>query len=247
MNKNIHFFDDIYVLDGSTDKTAEIISKLNVNLFLEKDNEHDPYMIKQKNSRGNVFNSARGFLLQKIKEKYLTEESVWVHLMHSDEIFYHDPRKVAIEADKEGADFVSWYCMHFFLHTSDKSNWNELKKLPAEERVTWYSYGCNNIGKPEEPWRENISFKLKKETNYDIGDNKIEPSPLTKRYSLRPIYKHFNMHNADRVLDERGRMGKNHGSGYFVDVIKDKSGNFNYSAKFDGSFGKWEIGTEHLK
>ena len=231
IRKNEMHFDAIYALDGSSDNTPNVLEtfpKIKKILF-EKDFNID-----------RIKDGVRQVVLNEIK---LSEsfENTWITLLHGDEIFYHNPRKVAEDADRTGCDKVNWFAMQYFLHTSDQPAWQELSQLSLEDRVTWYSTN-------ENPWVEFRQFKLYKDSNFDLyAHSFLQPSNLPKNwYSKMPIYKHYKAYDPNVSLDKKDRWGMQ-GSSIFVDIYKDTIGNFSQSHKFAGNFGKWEIGLEHLK
>ena len=229
LTKNEKFFDSIYALDGSSDDTPNILGQISKikKLILEKDlNLND------------IKDGVRQVVLEEIK-KNESYENTWVTLMHGDEIFYHDPRKVAEEANSEGCDGVKWYAMHYFLHTTDKDRWDELSKKSVEERVTWYATN-------EQPCEEFRQFKLYTHSVFNINTHGfLEPWGLTKMYSKTPIYKHYKAYDPNIILDGIGRWGKQ-GSSIFVDKYTDNCGNYRQAHQFLGSFNQWEKGLEHL-
>lgn len=230
LTKNEIYFDNIYALDGSSDETPAILKKFKKikKLILEKDLNFN-----------KIKDGVRQVVLDEIK-KQEPIENTWVTLLHGDEIFYHNPRKVAEEANSTGCDGVEWYTMHFFLHTTDKEKWDRLANLSVEERVTWYATN-------EEPCREFRQFKLCAHSVFDIETHGfLEPWGVTKKYQKYPIYKHYKAYDPNVNLDCRERWGLQ-GSSVFVDRYTDNCGNYRQAHKFEGDFGKWEEGLEHFK
>jgi glycosyltransferase involved in cell wall biosynthesis len=230
LSKNEKYFDAIYALDGSTDNTPNILKKISKikKIIFEKDL-----------NVSTIRDGIRQVVIDEIKRQEPINNT-WVTLLHGDEIFYHNPRKVAEDADCLGYDKVEWYAMQYFLHSSDKDKWNELASMSIEERVTWYATN-------EVPWVEFRQFKLFENTHIDINTHSyLEPANLTKLYHKKPIYKHYKAYDPYISLDSKYRWGTQ-GSSIFVDVYRDNIGNFRQAHKFEGNFGKWEEGLEHLK
>lgn len=231
ITKNQIYFDSIYALDGSTDNTPNILKSFTKikKLILEKDLDIT-----------NIKDGIRQVVLEEIKRNEPIDNT-WITLLHGDEIFYHNPRKVAEEADSTDSDKVSWYAMQYFLHSSDKSRWSELSKLSLEERVTWYSTN-------ELPFIEFRQFKLYEKTSFDLYQHgHLVPSNLIKKeFEKKPIYKHYKAYDPNITLESNKRWGIQ-GDSIFVDIYKDHYGNYSQAHKFSGNFGKFEEGLEHLK
>ena len=230
LSKNEKYFDSIYVIDGSTDNTPEILKKFDKvkKIILEKDL-----------NVGTINDGVRAYVLEEIKRNESIGDT-WVTLMHGDEVYYHDPIKVVEDAELEGANGVDWYTMHFFLHTTDKEKWDEISKLPVEERLTWYATN-------ELPMVEFRQFKLQEQSTYNQSIHGfLEPLGVNNKYSKHPIYKHFKSYDPNVSLDTKNRWGRQWES-IFVDKHLDNCGNFSHAHKFDGTFGSFEIGLEHLK
>ena len=124
--------DAIFALDGSSDATPEILRacpKLE-GLYFDRDVV----------GGGRVRDHHRAVLLKAARAKYGTGH--WYSLLHADEFTHDDPRAVIEAAEREGAGFVNWLAMQFFLHPDDAELY-DAGGLPlepnVERRVTWYS------------------------------------------------------------------------------------------------------------
>jgi hypothetical protein len=137
MREHAKYFDAILVLDGSTDRTEEIIRSFPQVKYFLKDKD-----ILDKLPNRKFEDGARQFLLEKAQEMYGYEG--WFTLLHGDEIFHDNPIEMAERAEKEGAEKINWYAMNFFLHTSDREKDLEAIKS-VQERVTWYCPGFLEI------------------------------------------------------------------------------------------------------
>jgi len=225
LSKNQKFVDTIYALDGSEDNTPKILKKFNkVKLILY-----------EKDLNALRVDGIREYLLEEIRKK--EGYNHWITLLHGDEIFYHNPLKVIQYAEKEEADGVVWYAMHFFLHSSDKKIWNEIKNLPVEKRVTWYAIN-------ETPWQEFRQFKLTENVKYNkIEHSRVRPHGIRKIFSKRPIYKHYKVYCLKQFQIYRSRWGGLRQKEIFID----KMPQYKYAIKFIKDFGKFEKGLECLK
>ena len=92
MDNNLKFFDKIFVLDGSSDGTTEIIKSYKNVVYLLHDNDIYP--------KRKVTDGARQFLLEKAQEMYPIEG--WFTILCGDEILVDDPNKVIERAEKKG-------------------------------------------------------------------------------------------------------------------------------------------------
>jgi glycosyltransferase involved in cell wall biosynthesis len=106
MDANQKYFDKILVLDGSSDRTAEIVRSYDCVKYFLKDTEMLDKLPNHKFEDG-----ARQFLLEKAQAMFPVEG--WFTLLHGDEIWHDDPNWVAAEAEKAHAQKVNWYVMNF--------------------------------------------------------------------------------------------------------------------------------------
>ena len=233
--KNARYIDTIYAIDGSTDSSPEIIKrhpKVKL-LLLERD-------LKLKKPIWD--DVLRQILLEEIKKK--EGYGCWITELHGDEIYYHDPRKVISAAEKEGADGVVWYAMHFFLHKTDKKNWNRLKLMSAEDRLTYYAID-------KRPWKEFRQFKFYDKSVYFLPRHSVtKPRGINHIFSKRPIYKHLKVYCPRQFEIFKGRWGglyPKKSEGIFMSDMPFRGKYYRHTIKFDGSFGRWEKGLESLR
>ena len=124
--------DAIFALDGSNDATPEILracQKLEGLLF-----DHDVA------GGGRVRDHHRAVLLKAARARYGVGH--WYSLLHADEFTHDDPRAVIEAAELEGAGFVNWLAMQFFLHPEDADLYDahgQPLEPSVQQRVTWYS------------------------------------------------------------------------------------------------------------
>lgn len=231
MDVNKKYFDNILVLDGSSDKTEEIIRSYNCVKYFLKDREIIDKLPNRKFEDG-----ARQFLLEKAQEMYPAQG--WFTLLHGDEIWHDDPNRAAEEAEKTRADKVNWYVMNFFLHTSDKSrDLDSIKSVQA--RITWYCPGFLEIRQ----------FKNKPGIRYDLSQrHQILPRGVGWRiYKHFPIYKHYPYRSVAQIMKKKqqniqsgfsvtyGRL--NGPDDCFVDILP----NYKVARRYDGSFHEFEL------
>jgi glycosyltransferase involved in cell wall biosynthesis len=231
MNEHTKYFDTILVLDGSGDRTEEIVRSYDAVKYFLKDAEIIDKLPGRKFEDG-----ARQFLLEKAQAMYGTEG--WFTLLHGDEIFHDDPVAMAEAAEKEGAEKINWYVMNFFLHTSDKGR--DLEKIKSvQERVTWYCPGFMEIR----------SFKNKPGIYYNLGDrHKVMPYGIGwKMYRHYPVYKHYPFRSVKQVMKKKQDHDQTGFSVSYRDIKKEDEcfqemlPDFKIARRFDGSFHEFEV------
>jgi glycosyltransferase involved in cell wall biosynthesis len=231
MDVNKKYFDKILVLDGSSDRTEEVLRSYDCVKYFLKDRE-----ILARLPGGKFVDSARQFLLEKAQTMYPIEG--WFTVLHGDEIWHDDPNWVAGEAEKARAEKVNWYVMNFFLHTTDKAR--DLDAIKSvQERVLWYCPGYLEIR----------SFRNKKGIAYDLSKHHvILPDGIGWQiYKHFPIYKHYPFRSVSQIMKKKklyqddsftptyDRIG-DEGS-CFVDILP----NYKVARRYDGSFHEFEI------
>ena len=234
MNEHTRYFDKILVLDGSTDRTEEIVRSYKEVKYFLKDSE-----IIHKLPGHKFEDGARQFLLQKAQQMYGCEG--WFTLLHGDEIFHDNPLKAAEKAEKEGAEKINWYAMNFFLHTSERGK--DLDEVSSiQQRLTWYCPGFLEIR----------SFKNKKEVHYDIGQyhNVLPKGVSWKMFSQFPVYKHYPYRSVDQMLKKK-KLNDRSGFSITWKKVKDEEScfvdilpNYKIARKFDGSFHEFELANQ---
>jgi glycosyltransferase involved in cell wall biosynthesis len=231
MNEHTKYFDKILVLDGSTDRTEEIIRSFKEVKYFLKDKEIIHKLPKHKFEDG-----ARQFLLEKAQEMYGCQG--WFTLLHGDEIFHDNPVEAAERAEKEGAEKINWYTMNFFLHMLDKDKDQDLIKS-IQQRLTWYCPGFFEVRQ----------FKNKEGIYYDLGQrHKVLPNGIGWRtYRFFPIYKHYPFRSVKQML---GKRLWNEKSGFSTtyrkfekadDCFLERLPGYNLARRFDGSFHEFEL------
>jgi glycosyltransferase involved in cell wall biosynthesis len=231
MNEHTRYFDKILVLDGSVDKTEEIIRSYDAVKYFIKDSQIMDNLPNRKFEDG-----ARYSILEKAQEMYGYDN--WITLLHGDEVFHDNPVEMAENADREGAEKINWYAMNFFLHTSDRGKDLEAIKS-VQERVTWYCPGFLEIR----------SFKNKRGVYYDPGQfHRVLPQGVGWRiYRHFPIYKHYPYRSVKQIFAKK-KLNKPSGFYHSWKDIEDEEGcfheilpNYKVARKFDGSFHEFEV------
>lgn len=231
MAANKKYFDKIFVLDGSSDRTEEVIRSYDCVKYFLKDSEIIDKLPNRKFEDG-----ARQFLLQKAQEMYPVEG--WFTLLHGDEIWHDDPNWVAEQAEKSRAEKVNWYVMNFFLHTSDKAK--DLDSIKSvQERVLWYCPGYLEIR----------SFRNKPGIHYELGQkNNVIPQGIGWQiYKYFPVYKHYPFRSVRQIMKKK-QSHRETGFNFTYEKFEDTDScfldilpNYKIARKYDGSFHEFEI------
>jgi len=230
MDEHTKYFDKILVLDGSTDKTEEILRSYPQVKYILKDKEIIDKLPNRKFEDG-----ARQFILQKAQEMYGYDG--WITLLHGDEIWHDNPIEMAEKAEGEGAEKINWYVMNFFLRRSDQGkDLNSIKSI--QKRITWYCPGFLEIR----------SFKNKKGIYYDLGQaGRVLPQGVGWRiYSKFPVYKHYPCRSTAQMLAKKRQNQQSGFTATYNDLMdeascfKDILPGFKIARKFDGSFHEFE-------
>jgi glycosyltransferase involved in cell wall biosynthesis len=222
MDSNRHFVDTIFVLDGSDDGTDTILERYKEVELILKDRDVTP---------GPVRDYHRQALLDAAHQRYGVGH--WFTLMHGDEIFYHDPRRMTEYADKQGAKRINWAAMQFFMHSSDEPL--DMSKS-VQQRLNWYSPF----------WLEIRQFKSSKTTRYKEGTHhKVIPSGVGwQPFSKVPLFKHYPYRSPEQMqtrletMRERGFSGTQKLNSIYRDTY---SPEYKEARKFNGDFGEFEL------
>ncbi|MFA5892922.1 MAG: glycosyltransferase [Candidatus Margulisiibacteriota bacterium] len=231
MNVNKKYFDKILVLDGSSDRTEEIIRSYDCVKYFLKDRD-----IIDKLPNRKFRDYARQYILEKAQAMYPIEG--WFTILHGDEIWHDDPNWVAQEAEKARAERVNWYGMNFFLHTSDKGkDLHSIKSI--QERILWYCPGFLEL----RSFRNKIGTRYNREKQF----NNIVPEGIGWQiYKHFPVYKHYSFRSVEQILKRKKVQFENDYTTYqrissaddcFIDILP----GYKVARKYDGSFHEFEI------
>ncbi|CAN5809415.1 hypothetical protein BH24DEI2_BH24DEI2_28930 [soil metagenome] len=227
MAHNRHAVDTIFVLDGSSDGTDRILAQYPEVEMIFRDEHVAP--------GARVRDFHRQALLEAAQARYGV--SHWFTLMHGDELFHDDPRTVIQRAERQGARFVNWAAMQFFMHTSD----NPLDPyLPLQERLRWYSPF----------WVEVRQFKSGRNTRYRPGEHgRVLPRGVGwQPYSKMPILKHYPYRKPEQMarrladMQSRGFSGSAAHPSLHPALYRDRfAPGYKTARRFDGDFGEFEL------
>jgi hypothetical protein len=231
MQNNRHTVDAIFVLDGSTDDTPEKLAQYpEVHTILR---DEDVLTASEK-----LRDYHRQVLLEVARASFGMGH--WYTLMHGDEIFHHNPRRVLEHADKQGAKRVNWAAMQFFLHTSDAITYEQMTyEQPdindsVQTRVRWYSPF----------WLEIRQFKDDMGVHYPLGQHgKVIPAGVGwKPYSRVPIFKHYPYRNPEQMHKRLAASSRGFsGTASHASLFRDRyAPEYRHAYYFEDGFGHFE-------
>lgn len=223
MRHNRPALDAVFVLDGSDDGTDRLLQRYPEVELVLKDEEVAP--------QGRVRDWHRGVLLETARARYGSGH--WYTLLHGDELFHDDPREVIRHAEREGASFVNWAAMQFFMHLSDEPLGVH---LPLQERLRWYSPF----------WVEVRQFKDKPGARYRPGEHgRVFPRGVGWRpYSKMPLLKHYPYRTPGQMRRRLGELAARGFSGTEVQPAiyrETYAPEYRLARRFEGDFGDLEL------
>jgi hypothetical protein len=246
----LHLYEAVICLDGSaTDATAHIASGFSERLLYFHERDSD---IPHKTDHG-----LRAVVHREIVRRFGTGN--WVMCCHADEFCYHDPRKLAALAERQGFDLVSWYSLHFLPHPSELTDWRTRQKLPVPERHCHYHWSYRGDGLP---WCEDRLYCNRTVVSWDgVTHGSVRPHGLARMAPFHPILQHYKVFTTDLAWYEAGGRstfyrshwtGTPHRTGLafsvrrledlFVSAIPD----YARCDRFDGTFRhSWNMGEEY--
>ena len=177
LEANMRFLDGLVILDGSPSSSSRIIIEnfqavcqdraRDIHYMHEIDKEATSRLTldaitglprtqeQLDNGRQSVLvkndQTLRAVVHEKVRELY--GHGRWIVLCHSDEFFYHDPRRVAGLASLAGADHVFWYALHVLPHPSEKFRY-ESEKTRSSLVQTRFQHFHHNYRNKGFPWME---------------------------------------------------------------------------------------------
>lgn len=246
MDIHVRHYDTIFYLDDSSDGTRDIVLSYPEVVWWRSIDE----IARELGDDGTWQN--KEWVRQPVMEKIIDEfgEGIIIHYLHADEIPWVCPLQVTEQAVDSGCNAVVWDPMHFFLHTSQKENWeSEWAHKPVLERLRFYCPGDSQIGwagaevkavkatkqmfyTPKEPYRYYPHLP-------DDRDYITNPVPY-------PLYLHLGYRSPEQAMARvkhsvesgfqpvhRGLLDK----GPFLDSLD----GFSEVCEYQGSFGSREI------
>jgi glycosyltransferase involved in cell wall biosynthesis len=185
----LKFYDAVVCLDGSEDnETAKMAEEFKGTLIYLHERD---YTIPHPTNHG-LRRIVHGEIVRRFGAGH------WIMCCHPDEFCYHDPRKIAARADREGYDQVSWYALHHFPHPDELSDWESRRHLPIPERYRHFhwDYRETNI-----PWIEDRLYRDNPRVVWDDRSHAtVRPNGLVRSAPFRPVLRHFKVLEPDPSL-----------------------------------------------
>lgn len=232
MESHKKYFDKILVLDGSTDKTPEILQSYNNVVYYLRDEQIFP--------KRKVTDGSRQFLLEEAQKRYGYDG--WFSLLHGDEIFVDNPNEITVKAEKQGADIVNWHMLNFFLHTSQKENYDDF--APLNERLKYFNPGGLEIRQFKN--KKGIFFKLDQIARvlpYGLKNKPLWDYPIIRHYPERSIRQKLNRPTNGFKSDNPNIFEKKDIEKIKDTLFKDTLDPKNLQTRiYDGSFHEFEPG-----
>jgi hypothetical protein len=184
-------YDAVVCLDGSpTDATEQILSQFPDRVVYLHERG---FPIPHKTDHG-----LRRVVHHEIARRFGSEN--WVMCCHADEFCYHDPRKVAAKAEREGFDLVSWYSLHFLPHPSELADWQTRRFLPVPERFRHYHWDYRGSGLP---WLEHRLYRNGPEVEWDeVTHGSVRPHGAGPEAPWHPALRHYKVFTLDPAFYE---------------------------------------------
>jgi hypothetical protein len=251
--EQLPLYDAVVCLDGSEgDTTARLLAPLahRVVYLHERD-----CSIPQKTDHG-----LRRVVHREIVRRF--GPGHWVMCCHADEFCYHDPRKVAARAEREGYGLVSWFSLHVLPHPSelgDLADGDRRRLLPVPERFRHYHWDYRGSGLP---WLEHRLYHCAAGVEWDeTTHGSVRPHGVGPEAPWHPALLHYKVFTTAPAFYEptathtlyRGHWSDNpHRSGLpfratrpeelFVASIP----HYGRCDRFDGTLAHpWNIGDEY--
>ncbi|NJK43139.1 MAG: hypothetical protein HC933_01720 [Pleurocapsa sp. SU_196_0] len=131
----------------------------------------------------------------------------WYTLLHADEFFHDDPRAIIAHAEREGAGFVNWASMQFFMHTTDRDLFDahgHPLEPSVQRRLRWYSPFWIEVrqflDEPGLPWLEVAYRRLEHGRVFPRGTR-------FKPFSRMPVLKHYPYRSPAQMNAKSGASG----------------------------------------
>lgn len=197
----LRLYDAVVCLDGSAgDETAQIATRFGDKLVHLRERDFD---IPHKTDHG-----LRDVVHREIVSRFGVGH--WVMCCHPDEFCYHDPRKVAAEAERRGFDQVSWYSPHFYPHPDEWPDWPWLRHLPIPERFEHYHWSYHGDGRP---WCEDRLYRADPRVTWDGRTHgNVRPNGLKASAPFHPILRHYKVLVADPAFYDVSESASHYGT-----------------------------------
>lgn len=179
---NLRYFDGLACLDGSADsQTATVATRYSHVAYVQESDAKIVHLTDH---------GLRAAAYDLLVDRW--GRVGWVTLCHLDEFFYHDPRKCCQRAEREGAEGIEWYALHFLPHPGDRADWDVRQQEAPHLRFRHYHWDYGGSG---QPWREFRSFRNSERIAWDPTVHG-STSPLGRGglASFHPAYRHYKVY-----------------------------------------------------
>jgi glycosyltransferase involved in cell wall biosynthesis len=189
--------DAIYALDGSSDETTVILEGHPLITKILRDAD----VVKA----GKTQDFHRQALLKAARIDHGAGH--WYTLLHADEFPHDSPRHIIDLAEREGAGFVNWMAMQFFLHPDDAPLYDAQGK-PLEggvqQRVRWYSPFWIEVRQ----FLDVAQFPWQRVAYLEGEHGRVKPHHTRwKPLSKMPIFKHYAFRSPAQVRSKQRNPG----------------------------------------
>lgn len=185
------WFDDIVVMDDSTDGTCERIAKRSVVKYLVKFSDvYDPEGPRRDGQKQHLFEHVCqrwGF-------------GTWITVLNADAFFGDDPNKAVELAQAQDMYIVQWVVFNHFPHQEDEAAYLADKDawlaLPVRERLTWVQ---------DYRWVENLQFRTAKGQYFNVNEHRrIIPRAIPATYpDVNPVLLHYPLRSPEQIVKRR--------------------------------------------
>ena len=247
--EQLRFYTAVVCLDGSTTDRAEKLARKYSQTLIYL-HERD-FSLPHKTDHG-----LRRVVHDEIVQRFGTGN--WIMCCHVDEFCYHDPRKIASLAERQGYDLVSWYSPHFYPHPSELDDWTERAKRPVFERHRHYHWGHVGTGLP---WIEDRLYRAREGVAWDDSTHgSVRPHGLRHVAPFHPILQHYKVVAPETSWCEvigdstyyrhhwvglENRTGLPYEVHQFEDLFVSRIRNYGVCDRFQGTFDQpWNLGDE---
>jgi hypothetical protein len=114
----------------------------------------------------------------------------WVMVCHSDSFYYHDPRSMAILAERNNADHISWFALHVLPHPTEFQTFVDRPELKIHEKFRHYHwYGPSKGG----TFTEHRMFKNGNHLDFGVEWCSGPPVGVKNLWNKHPAYLHYKI------------------------------------------------------
>jgi len=195
--RHLRMFDGVVVFDGSSDEEVKLSVKNFPNVIYTHESQH----------KREYFTDSehRGIALHILNENWGTDN--WVMVCHSDSFYYHDPRSMALLAEKDGADHISWFALHVLPHPSEYNLFIADPDLEVHIKFRHFHwYGPSKEG----TFQEHRMFKNGAHLDFGVEWCSGPPIGVKNMWNKHPAYLHYKITNPSLSNYDKNGRHKSH-------------------------------------